>query len=146
MVSDGIKSAAGSPLPVLIYGETGTGKELAARLVHDFGHSSETPFVIVDCATLSRTLAEAELFGAARGAFSGAVSDRNGLVAAADGGTLFLDELASLGDELQAMLLRLVQFGTYRRVGEAVQRCLAPRQTGQSFDGFGTPVFAARAC
>jgi transcriptional regulator with PAS, ATPase and Fis domain len=113
-----IRSAATSDLPVLIEGETGTGKELVARLLHEQGPLARAPFVVVDCATLSPDLADVELFGATRGAYTGAYRDRPGLVAQADGGTLFLDELPELSHALQAKLLRLLQEGTYRRVGE----------------------------
>lgn len=113
--------AASGTLPVLLYGETGTGKELVAHLLHELG-PSKGPLVIVDCAAISPTLVEAELFGHLRGAFSGALTDREGLVAAADGGTLFFDELPELSLEMQATLLRLVQFGTYRRLGERFDR------------------------
>jgi transcriptional regulator with PAS, ATPase and Fis domain len=114
-------------LPALIVGETGTGKELIAHLIHELSERADGPFVVVDCATLPEGLAEAELFGAARGAFSGAVSDRAGLVAAAEGGTLFLDELPELSLALQAKLLRLLQEGTYRRVGETQSRSIDAR-------------------
>ncbi|MGH7742820.1 MAG: sigma 54-interacting transcriptional regulator, partial [Candidatus Eiseniibacteriota bacterium] len=117
LLSD-IRVAAAGDLPALIEGETGTGKELVARLIHELGPRSSGPFAIVDCATLSAELADAELFGAVRGAYTGAYRDRQGLVAQADGGTLFLDELPQLSSTLQAKLLRLLQEGTYRRVGE----------------------------
>ncbi len=117
-----LRRYAASDLPVLIEGETGTGKELVARLLHELGPRSRGPLVIVDCATLSEGLAEAELFGAARGAYTGAVTHRDGLVAGAHGGTLFLDELTELSKPLQAMLLRLLQEGTYRRLGDTRER------------------------
>jgi DNA-binding NtrC family response regulator/tetratricopeptide (TPR) repeat protein len=112
-----IRMAAESPLPVLLEGETGTGKDLVAHLLHELGPDPDQPFVVVDCAALPEGLVEAELFGAARGAFTGAI-ERRGLVAAADGGTLFLDELPELPVPLQAKLLRVLQDGSYRRVGE----------------------------
>jgi tetratricopeptide (TPR) repeat protein len=111
-------AAAASRLPVLIEGETGTGKELAAHLIHERSDRASRPLVVVDCATLPEGLAEAELFGAARGAYTGAVNDRAGLIASAEGGTLFLDELPELPLALQAKLLRVLQDGSYRRVGE----------------------------
>jgi transcriptional regulator with AAA-type ATPase domain len=117
-----IRVAAQSRLPVLLEGETGTGKELVARLLHELGSASEGPFVVVDCTTLTEALAEGELFGTARGAYTGAVSDRLGLVGAADGGTLLFDELPELSLHAQSKLLRLLQEGTYRRLGEAQPR------------------------
>jgi DNA-binding NtrC family response regulator len=124
---DAIRLAAGDRLPVLIEGETGTGKELVARLLHESGSSAGGPFVVVDCTTLPEGLAESELFGAARGAFSGAVIERAGLIAAAEGGTLFFDELPELSIAVQGKLLRLLQDGTYRRVGEARERRVSAR-------------------
>jgi DNA-binding NtrC family response regulator/Flp pilus assembly protein TadD len=115
---EAIGFAARTVLPVLIEGETGTGKELVARLIHEMGPRAERPWVVIDCTTLPEALADAELFGARRGAYTGAISERNGLVAEADGGTVFLDELAELPPPIQAKLLRVLQDGTYRRVGE----------------------------
>jgi transcriptional regulator with PAS, ATPase and Fis domain len=92
-----------------LHGETGSGKELAARLFHDRGQSSRGPFVAVNCASLPPQLAERLLFGARRGAYSGADADVEGLIQAAHGGTLFLDEVAELPPELQAKLLRVLQ-------------------------------------
>ena len=123
----GIREAAASRLPVLIEGETGTGKELVAHLIHELGPAAQRPFVVVDCATLVESLAEAELFGTARGAYTGAVLDRQGLIEAADGGTLFIDELPELSAALQAKLLRVLQEGTYRRVGETHARVIRAR-------------------
>jgi tetratricopeptide (TPR) repeat protein len=113
-----IRVAAASDLPVLLEGETGTGKELVARLLHEQGPRARLPFVVVDCATLPADLADVELFGAARGAYTGAHRDRPGLIAQADRGTLFLDELPLLSPALQGKLLRVIQEGTYRRLGE----------------------------
>lgn len=104
--------------PVLILGETGTGKELVAELVHrQSGRSG--PLRPVNCAALPRELAESELFGHRKGAFSGATSDRAGLFAAASGGTLFLDEIGELSSDLQAKLLRALDRGAIRPVGGA---------------------------
>jgi transcriptional regulator of acetoin/glycerol metabolism len=119
---EAIELAAATLLPALIEGETGTGKELVARLLHELGASRSGPFVVVDCSSLPAELADAELFGAARGAYTGAHRDRAGLVAEADGGTLMLDELPELTWPLQAKLLRTLQDGTYRRVGESIVR------------------------
>lgn len=112
-----IRRSAADDIPVLIEGETGTGKELVAHLIHELGTKSDRPLVVVDCTMLTDELAEAELFGAVRGAYTGAVN-REGLVEAADGGTLFLDELTELSLVLQAKLLRLLQEGTFRRLGD----------------------------
>ena len=117
-----LRRAAENRLPVLLEGETGTGKERVARLLHEMRAAPQGPFVVVDCTTLTESLAEAELFGVARGAFTGAVADRIGLIASADGGTLLFDELPELSLSAQSKLLRLLQEGTYRRLGEARPR------------------------
>ncbi|MBV9269209.1 MAG: sigma-54-dependent Fis family transcriptional regulator [Acidobacteriaceae bacterium] len=101
--------------PVLIQGETGTGKELIAQAVH----GGRGPFVVVDCTHLTPQLAESELFGHVRGAFTSADSGRPGLIDAANGGAAFFDEIGELALEVQAKLLRLLQQKTYRRVGSA---------------------------
>jgi transcriptional regulator with GAF, ATPase, and Fis domain len=104
--------------PILILGETGTGKELAARVAHSVSPASQSgELVTVDCTTIVPTLSGSELFGHERGAFTGAVSVRTGACAAADGGTLFLDEVGELSPQLQPELLRMAQEGTYKRVG-----------------------------
>lgn len=102
---------------VLILGETGTGKELMARLVHEASSRSGGPFVAVDCSGLTETLFESELFGYEKGAFTGATHRKIGLVEGASGGTLFLDEIGDIPLFLQVKLLRLLETGTYRRVG-----------------------------
>jgi transcriptional regulator with AAA-type ATPase domain len=107
---------APSAAPVLIRGETGTGKELTARAIHELSRRSGA-FVPVNCGALPRTLVESELFGSKRGAFSGALEHREGLVRRADGGTLFLDEIAELPDESQVALLRVLQEGEVRPIG-----------------------------
>jgi two-component system response regulator HydG len=103
---------------VLITGESGTGKELVARAVHANSQRAERPFVTVNCAAISDTLLESELFGHARGAFTGAVAARKGLIEEADGGTFFFDEIAETTPAFQAKLLRAIQEGEIRRVGE----------------------------
>lgn len=109
--------AAQSEVPVLISGETGTGKELVARAVHANSRRSGGPFVVVDCGAISPTLIESELFGHIRGAFTGAAQNRQGLVVLAEGGTLFLDEVGELALDQQKIFLRLLQERRFRRLG-----------------------------
>jgi two-component system, NtrC family, response regulator GlrR len=104
--------------PVLLSGETGTGKELAARAVHYLGRRRNGPFVPVNCAAIPDTLIESELFGHAKGAFSGATCARRGLARQASGGTLFLDEVEALSPRAQGVLLRFLQDGSFRPVGD----------------------------
>ncbi|MDD2741315.1 MAG: sigma 54-interacting transcriptional regulator [Rhodocyclaceae bacterium] len=108
---------ANSMATVLLLGETGTGKELVARAIHEASPRSSGPFVAVDCAGMTESLFESELFGYEKGAFTGAAHRKQGLVEAASGGTLFLDEIGELPLTLQVRLLRLLETGTYRRVG-----------------------------
>ncbi|MCG8613795.1 MAG: sigma-54 dependent transcriptional regulator [Pseudomonadales bacterium] len=112
-----IGKVAPTDTTVLIQGESGTGKELAARALHQFSVRNGKPLICVNCAAIPETLIESELFGHEKGAFTGAVNARNGLVEAADGGTLFLDEIGELPLEAQARLLRVLQEGEIRRVG-----------------------------
>jgi len=113
-----IARVAASDSPVLVHGESGTGKELIARTIHLKSRRAARPFVSVNCGALPDTLLETELFGHKRGAFSGAVASRVGLFEAADGGTLFLDEIGEMSPAMQVRLLRTLDSGEVRRVGE----------------------------
>ncbi|OLT61808.1 sigma-54-dependent Fis family transcriptional regulator [Moorena bouillonii] len=117
-----VQKAARSRFPVLITGETGTGKGIIARVLHHQGATANGPFVTVFCPSLEKGLIESELFGHVRGAFTGADQDRQGKLAAAEGGTLFLDEIGELPAYVQPKLLRLLQEKTYERVGETRER------------------------
>lgn len=121
-VFDLMQSAAGSPIAVLIEGETGTGKELVARAIHRASARQAGPFVAVNCAALPESLLESELFGHRRGAFTGATQDQKGLFEAAGGGTIFLDEIGEMPAAMQAKLLRVLQEGEIVRIGETQPR------------------------
>jgi len=112
-----VSRVAPTETSVLLLGETGTGKEMVARLVHEGSRRASAPFVAVDCSGLTETLFESEMFGHEKGAFTGATARKLGLVEAASGGTLFLDEVGDIPLAQQVKLLRLIETGTYRRVG-----------------------------
>jgi NtrC-family two-component system response regulator AlgB len=121
-VMDTLLRASKTPASILILGESGTGKSVVARAVHQKSHLADRPFVTVSCPSLSKELLESELFGHVKGAFTGALRDHWGKVKAAAGGTLFLDEIGDLPMEIQPKLLRLLQEREYERVGENVTR------------------------
>jgi transcriptional regulator with AAA-type ATPase domain len=121
-VRQAIRRAAAAPYPVLVEGESGSGKELVARAIHARSLRRARRFCAINCAALTDDLLEAELFGHARGAFTGAMSERAGLFEEADQGTLFLDEIGELSVRAQAKLLRVLQEGEVRRVGENLAR------------------------
>jgi NtrC-family two-component system response regulator AlgB len=112
------EKAAASDAPVLLRGESGTGKTVLARTIHSLSSRSKQSFVVVNCPTLSEELLANELFGHARGAFTGAVRDQPGRVEAAEGGTLFLDEIGEISPSLQAKLLRFLEDREFERLGE----------------------------
>ncbi|KPQ21175.1 sigma-54 interaction domain-containing protein [Halomonas sp. HL-93] len=115
--------AAETNLAVLLQGETGTGKDRVARAIHQLSARSKGPFMAINCAAIPEALLESELFGHAKGAFSGADQAREGLIRQADGGTLFLDEIGDMPLALQAKLLRVLESGRYRPLGASEERC-----------------------
>ncbi len=116
-----IARVARSQAPVHISGESGTGKELVAKLIHESGPRREGPFMPVNCGAIPTELMESELFGHKRGSFTGAVSDKKGLIQSAEGGTLFLDEIADLPLHMQVKLLRVIQEKAVRPIGEQLE-------------------------
>ena len=119
---DRLLLAAGTEAPVLLQGETGTGKELAAAFIHRNSARRDGPFQTLDCTVLTPELFENEVFGHARGAFTGSLGEKPGLFELADKGTLFLDEIGEMPLALQAKLLRLLETGEFRRVGDTKMR------------------------
>jgi two-component system response regulator HupR/HoxA len=122
-----IGKAAASDITVLVRGETGTGKELVARAIHSESARSASRFLVQNAGALPDSLLESELFGHRRGAFSGAVEHRVGLFEAADGGTVLLDEIGEASQALQVRLLRFLETGCFRRIGETRDRCVDVR-------------------
>src|SRR6186713_1438166 len=115
-----LRTVAATPSTVLITGETGTGKELAARALHDASPRRNQRFVAINCSAIPETLLEAELFGHVRGAFTGAIANRPGRIEQANRGTLFLDEVGTMSPALQAKLLRVLQSREFERVGDSM--------------------------
>jgi two-component system repressor protein LuxO len=122
-----IRAIARSSAPVFITGESGTGKELCADAVHKQSHRAGTTMVSLNCSAIPKELMESEIFGHVKGAFTGASEARAGAAELADGGTLFLDEICEMDLALQSKLLRFIQSGTFRRVGDAKPRCVDVR-------------------
>ena len=122
VIREEIALAARTRAKVLILGETGTGKEVVARLVHEQSAHRACPFIPINCSGVPETLLESELFGHARGSFTGAVHDAPGLVQQAEGGTFFLDELGEMSPRMQTVLLRFVETGEVQRVGGGMIR------------------------
>lgn len=114
---DQIDIVAATNYSIILYGESGTGKEVIAKTIHDRSNRRGKPFIAMDCGTLSKELAGSELFGHVKGAFTGALQDKEGHFELADGGTLFLDEVGNLSLDVQATLLRVIQERKFKRVG-----------------------------
>jgi two-component system response regulator HydG len=112
-----IEIVASTNYSIILYGESGTGKEVIAKTIHEYSNRKDKPFIAMDCGTLSKELAGSELFGHVKGAFTGAVVDKEGHFELANGGTLFLDEVTNLSYEIQAALLRVIQERKFKRVG-----------------------------
>lgn len=117
-----IRRVAPMPTTVLIRGETGTGKEVVARAIHRYSQLKDKPLVIVNCTALTEALAESELFGHKKGSFTGAFEDKIGLFDKADGGTIFLDEVGDMSPEVQSKMLRVLEAGEVRRVGDVTTK------------------------
>src|SRR5450631_3130972 len=135
-----IARVARSQAPVHIFGESGTGKELVAKLIHESGPRRDGPFVPVNCGAIPTELMESELFGHKRGSFTGAVSDKRGLIQSAEGGTLFLDEIADLPLHMQVKLLRVIQEKAVRPVGEQLEEGVDVRVLSATHKNLGSLV------
>jgi two-component system, NtrC family, response regulator PilR len=135
---------ARSQAPVHITGESGTGKELVARLIHALGPRSAAPFVPVNCGAIPAELMESEFFGHRRGSFTGAVSDKQGLIQSAEGGTLFLDEVADLPLHMQVKLLRVIQEKAIRPIGEQRETAIDVRVLSATHKTLAEQVAAGR--
>lgn len=139
-----VRRIARTGVPVQIRGETGSGKELIAAALHAFSPRAQQPFIAINCASIPESLAEAELFGHTRGAFTGAIGSREGQVEAASGGTLFLDEIADLSLTTQARLLRVLECGEVRRLGDNTSRPIDLRVVCASHKDLRAEVAAGR--
>ena len=139
-----LKRLAMSDIAVLVTGETGVGKEIAARALHSWSHRNSEPFIAINCAALPETLLESQLFGHAQGAFSGATSQHDGLLAAANGGTVFFDEVGELPLGAQAKLLRAIDTKQITRVGEVTPRTIDARIVAATNRDLQTEVAAGR--
>jgi two-component system response regulator PilR (NtrC family) len=137
-----VDKVARSQAPIHISGESGTGKELVARLIHDSGPRKDGPFVPVNCGAIPAELMESEFFGHRKGSFTGAVSDKVGLIQSADGGTLFLDEIADLPLSMQVKLLRVIQEKSVRPVGAAKEEATDARILSATHKNLGQMVAA----
>ena len=148
-IADLIAKVAPTPTTVLIRGESGTGKELVARAIHRQSTLSGQPLVALNCTALSPALLESELFGYKRGAFTGAYADRIGLFEKAHGGTMFLDEVGDMSLEIQAKLLRTLQTGEIRAVGDTSTKTVAVRiiaATNRDLEGAIRDGVSAKTC
>ena len=139
-----LERVAASDATLLVEGETGTGKELVARAIHDASPRRRGPFVAVDCGALPEGLLESELFGHVRGAFTGAANERAGMIVRADGGTLFLDELGRISPTVQARLLRVLEERIVRPLGGDHERAVDVRLVAASRDDLDAEVAAGR--
>jgi DNA-binding NtrC family response regulator len=139
-----IERAGPTDKSILIQGESGTGKELVARALQKVSLRADKPFVVINCGALPEKLLERELFGHERGAFTGAVTEKQGLFEVADGGTLFIDEIGEMADSLQAKMLRVLQDGSLRRVGSLIERRVNVRILAATNLQLGTEINAVR--
>ena len=139
-----IEKLARSQAPVFISGESGSGKERAARMIHDLGPRAAAPFVAVNCGAIPENLMESEFFGAKKGAFTGADCDREGFFRAAHGGTLFLDEVGDLPLPMQVKLLRAIQEKKFRRLGDTVESVVDVRILSATHQNLKAMVEASR--
>lgn len=139
-----IEKLARSQAPVFISGESGSGKERAARMIHELGPRAAAPFVAVNCGAIPENLMESEFFGARKGAFTGADTDREGFFQAAHGGTLFLDEVGDLPLPMQVKLLRAIQEKKFRRLGDTVETAVDVRILSATHQNLKAMVEASR--
>ncbi len=138
------KRVSDSAASVFIHGESGTGKEVISKAIHAFGKRSKAPFVAINCSAIPENLLESELFGYAKGAFTGAVDKKIGLFEEAEGGTLFLDEIGDLSLPLQAKILRVLQERQIKRIGENQMRAIDVRVVSATHKDLGAEVAAGR--